>query len=96
MALDERELGPQQRKIYRQAAEQIEAGVDASSFSVRFFGPGGELSRVAKSREQRRDMLQSELYRWLKARCAELRMRDATRFDKEIRAASEAANKGKP
>ncbi len=88
MALDESSLSPQQREIYRHAAQLLERGVDAPAFSARFFGPDGELAQLGESREARRKILESDLYRWLKARYTELRLRDAARFEQETRSAA--------
>ena len=70
------------------AARMLQAGVDAPTFSSRFFGPTGELSALGETREQREQLVQSELYRWLKERYEELRLRDAARFEQDIKSAS--------
>ena len=88
MGIDESQLDPQERKVYRRATALLEGDVDAPAFSARFFGPESELARLGTGREERRSILKSELYKWLKARYEELRLRDAGRFEKETRAAS--------
>ena len=60
-------------------------GVDAASFSSRFFGPQGELSRLASTSEERRRILSTELYRWLKAEYTRLREEDAQQFEKDLK-----------
>ena len=50
MALDESNLSPQERKIYRQATQLLERGVDAPAFSARFFGTDGELAQLGAHR----------------------------------------------
>ncbi len=88
MVLDESNLSPQERKIYRQAAQLLERGVDAPAFSARFFGTNGELAQLGNGREARQAILESQLYRWLKARYTELRLQDAARFEQETRSAA--------
>ena len=70
------------------ASELLQSGIDAPAFSSRFFGPKGELSVLGQTREDRDHIVHSELYRWLKARYEELRLRDAARFEQDIKAAS--------
>ena len=70
------------------ASRMLQEGVDAPTFSSRFFGPTGELGALGRTREQREQIVQSELYRWLKERYEELRLRDAARFEKDIKSAS--------
>ena len=88
MVLDESELGPREREVYRKAADLLEQGTDAPAFSARFFGLNGELTKLGQGRGERQEILRSELYKWLKARYTELRLRDAARFERETRAAS--------
>ena len=88
MGIDESRLDPQERRIYRTAAELLAGDVDAPSFSARIFGSEGELARLGAGRQERQKVLHSELYKWLKARYEELRLRDAGRFEQETRAAS--------
>ncbi len=88
MAIDESSLSPQQREIYRQAVQLLDRGIDAPAFSARFFGSNGELAQLGEGREARREILESELYRWLKARYTELRLQDAARFEQETRSAA--------
>ena len=88
MALDESSLSSRERKIYRRAAQLLERGVDAPAFSARFFGSNGELTQLGEGLEARREILDSDLYRWLKARYNELRLQDAARFEQETRSAA--------
>ena len=88
MVLDEAKLSAQDRGIYQRAAKLLGEGVDAPTFSARFFGPGGELSKLGGGREERQRVLATDLYRWLKACYTELRLWDAARFDQEIRSES--------
>ena len=70
------------------ATRMIKEGVDAPIFSSRFFGPTGELGALGKTRAQREQIVQSKLHRWLKERYEELRLRDAARFEQDIKSAS--------
>jgi hypothetical protein len=54
----------------------------------RRFGPRGELSQLGDARKDRELILGSELYRWLKERYEELRLRDAAQFEQEVKVAS--------
>ncbi len=78
-------LSEPEERVYRLATELLAQGADATSFSDRLFGPEGEVSRLARDRKDRERILQSELYRWLKARYTELRLQGAVEFDKELR-----------
>jgi hypothetical protein len=88
MGIDESRLDTQEREIHRKASALLEGGVDAPTFSARFFGPESELGRLGTKREDRQRILDSELYRWLKGRYEQLRLRDAAGFDQETRVAS--------
>ena len=88
MMLDEANLSTQERAIHQRAAALLGEGVDAPTFSARFFGPEGELAKLGGGREERQRVLATDLYRWLKARYTELRLRDAARFEQETRSAS--------
>ncbi len=88
MPLDESKLSPSELEIYREAARLLEQEIDAPAFSARFFGSDGELAKLGGGRETRRRILESDLYRWLKARYTELRLRDAAGFEQESRAAA--------
>lgn len=73
------------------AAEMLQSGIDAPTFSLRFLGPKGELSVLGQTRQEREEIVGSELYRWLKARYEELRLRDASQFEQDIKAVSSSA-----
>ncbi len=88
MGIDETQLDPREQKILSKATELLGGDVDAPAFSARFFGPKSEIARLGTGREERQRILRSELYKWLKARYEELRLRDAGRFEQETRAAS--------
>ncbi|HEX9736579.1 MAG TPA: toxin-antitoxin system HicB family antitoxin [Thermoanaerobaculia bacterium] len=88
MVMNEAKLSPREREIHRQATQLLERGVDAPTFSARFFGPQGALAQLGQGRETRERILRSELYGWLKARFEELRLRDAASFEQETRTAS--------
>ncbi len=79
-------LSPAEQEIHQQAMELLAQNVDAAAFSSRFFGPQGALSRLAASREERRQILNTELYRWLKAEYGRLCQMDSEQFEKELKA----------
>lgn len=80
-------LSPVEQKIHQHAAEVLAQGTDAASFSAQFFGPRGELSHLGRDREERRKILGSELYRWLKAEYDRIRLADSQRFEKDLKTA---------
>jgi len=88
MVIDEAVLDLPERQVYRQACELLEQHVDAATFSARFFGQQGALAQLGTGQPERERILQSDLYRWLKARFTELRLRDAARFEKDTRLAA--------
>ncbi|NJL27439.1 MAG: toxin-antitoxin system HicB family antitoxin [Thermoanaerobaculia bacterium] len=85
MDIDRDQLQPVERKIYEQAQALVEQGVDASAFSSRIFGPESEMARLGQTERERRQLLASPLYRWLKQRYEELRARDAARFERDLK-----------
>lgn len=89
MQIDETHLSASERTIYRRAIDLLDKGVDAPTFSTSFFGPEGALSQLAgKDRESRKKLIESDLYRWLKDHYSRLRLRDAARFNQDLKAAS--------
>ena len=78
-----------ERRILMAAREMLVKGTDAPAFTARFFGPREELSRLGNERNDRQRILKSELYRWLKAKYEELRLREARQFDQELKLGSE-------
>lgn len=88
MTIDESKLSDAAKRLKDVAARMLEAGTDAPTFSARFFGPKGELSQLGETRQDRERILGSELYRWLKEKYEELRLRDAAQFDQETKVAS--------
>ncbi len=88
MEIDESTLSKAELQIYREARRLLGQNTDAVTFSARFFGPQGELTRLGQGREERRRILCSELYRWLKASYTTLRQRDSAQFEKDLKSAS--------
>lgn len=88
MTIDESKLSDAEERLKEVATRMLEAGTDAPTFSARFFGPKGELSQLGETRQDRELILRSELYRWLKEKYEELRLRDAAQFEQEIKVAS--------
>lgn len=70
------------------ASHMLHSGTDATTFSMRFFGPKGELGVLGETREDRERIAGSDLYRWLTERYEELRLRDASRFEQDVKSAS--------
>lgn len=88
MTIDKSSLNDAEKRLREIAKKMLETGTDAPTFSARFFGPKGELGRFGDTRKDRELILGSELYRWLKERYEELRLRDAAQFEQEIKVAS--------
>ena len=88
MKIEEASLTESERQIYRDASDMLAEGTDAPTFSARFFGPQGELNRLGQERKDRENVLRSDLYRWLKAKYEELRLRDAAHFEQDLKLAS--------
>ncbi|MGQ0550858.1 MAG: hypothetical protein ACT4PY_14445 [Armatimonadota bacterium] len=70
--------------IRDEANELIAQGVSAAEFSARFFGPEGKLRALWTNETSRKGVVQSQLYKWLQRRLAEIRLREAEGFEKEI------------
>jgi len=88
MMIDESKLNEAEDRLKEIATRMLEAGTDAPTFSARFFGPKGELTGLGETREDRARIVRSELYRWLKEKYEELRLRDAAQLEQDIRVAS--------
>jgi predicted HicB family RNase H-like nuclease len=88
MNIEEASLNESERRTYRAASDMLAEGTDAPTFSARFFGPQGELNRVGQSHEDRERTMKSALYQWLKAKYAELRLRDAAHFERDLKLAA--------
>ena len=88
MEIEQASLTENENQIYKAASDLLEKGTDAPTFSSQFFGPQGGLNRLGQTREDRERVLKSNLYRWLKAKYAELRLRDAARFEQDLKLAS--------
>jgi len=70
--------------IRHEANEVIAKGVSAAEFSARFFGPEGKLRTLWTNETGRKRVVQSQLYKWLQRRLAEIRLREAEGFEKAI------------
>ncbi len=88
MMIDESKWNEAEERLKETATSMLQAGTDAPTFSARFFGPKGELRGLGETRKDRELILRSELYRWLKEKYEELRLRDAAQFEQEIKVAS--------
>jgi predicted HicB family RNase H-like nuclease len=88
MELNVRKLGKTEKDIYREARRALNSGIGAAAFAEKFFGPGGRLATLCTSEAERRDLVRSDLYKWLQARAAELRKQEAQRFEQEVESCS--------
>ena len=88
MEIEQVSLTENEKQIYQDASDLLEKGTDAPTFSSQFFGPQGRLNRLGQTREDRERVLKSSLYRLLKSKYAELRLRDAARFEQDLKLAS--------
>ena len=82
--MDVEALNKTEREVYQRAKELLVQRISAPEFSARIFGPDGLLRRLWKTDAERKDIVASELYRWLKKALTELRDREAAEFEKEI------------
>lgn len=77
------------RNRIRAAAERmLAAGIDAIAFSQKFFGSEGLLRQLWKTDAERREMMRSDLYRWLHERLSRLQRVEVEAFEKEVEALS--------
>ncbi len=88
MQLDAAKLKGDEKRIYDRALSMLTEGAGAPEFSSAFFGPEGEFSRLGRTLEERKELLKSDLYHWLKSKWEELRLADASRFDDLLTRAS--------
>ena len=88
MKIEETSLTENEKPIYRKACNMLAEGTDAPTFSTRIFGPQGELSRLGQTQKDSERILKSSLYRWLKAKHEELRLRGAAQFEQNLKRAS--------
>lgn len=77
-----------EKTIREEAKTLLKKGVTAPEFSRLFFGPEGRLRALWTSPEERRQGVNSELYRWLQAQLATLRSREVDEFEQEVQALS--------
>jgi hypothetical protein len=82
--MDVKSLSKVERDVYQEAEELLRRRVGATEFSARVFGPDGLLRKLWKTDAERKAVLASGLYQWLKHAHTELRDRDAAEFEKEI------------
>jgi predicted HicB family RNase H-like nuclease len=81
-------LNESQRRVYEAAVDVFQAGITAAEFSQQFFGPAGMLGKLCKSKQQRKALAQSELYKCLQEQLAELRSREVETFSREVESLS--------
>jgi predicted HicB family RNase H-like nuclease len=81
-------LNKAQRQTYEAAVASLRQGITAAEFSRKFFGAGGMLAKLARTRDERKRLVAGELYRWLQEQLAELRRRETKAFEQEVEALS--------
>lgn len=86
--MDVKTLNKAEREIYQEAEELRERGTSAPAFSARFFGSDGLLRKLWKTDAERKAVVDSELYRWLKNCLTGIRDREVAEFEKEVAALS--------
>lgn len=86
--MDAKALNRTEREIYREAEALRGRSAPAPVFSARFFGPDGLLRKLWKTDAERKAVIGSELYRWLKECLTGIREREAAEFEKEVAALS--------
>jgi predicted HicB family RNase H-like nuclease len=79
---------PAEKSIYDEARRLLSEGTTAADFSSRFFAAGGALAKLSRNEDQRKALVTSDLYRWLKERLNELRRQEADTFESEVQQAS--------
>ena len=82
--MDVKSLGKVEREVHQEAERLLGLGVRATEFSALVFGPDGLLQRLWKTGAERKAVLASGLYKWLKDAYAGLRDREAAQFEKDI------------
>lgn len=82
------ELNRAEKSVYNEAKQMLSEGTTAADFSSRFFAQGGALSKLSAKVGERKALVASELYKWLKERLNELRQKEASSFESEVQRAS--------
>jgi predicted HicB family RNase H-like nuclease len=79
----EKRLDSAAKAIREDASQLLAQGTSAVDFSERFFGPSGRLRELWASDSERSALVQSELFKWLQERLADLRRKEAALFADE-------------
>jgi predicted HicB family RNase H-like nuclease len=82
--MDMKALNKTEREIYQEAEHLQARGTSAPVFSARFFGSDGLLRKLWKTDGERKAVVASELYKWLKTCLTEIRDREVAQFEKEV------------
>lgn len=77
-----------EKRIRATAERLLAAGADAMAFSERFFGSQGLLRQLWETETERREVMRSDLYRWLHERLSRLHRAEVEAFEKEVEALS--------
>lgn len=63
----------------------LKGGITAPEFSAHFFGPAGKLATQCATSADRKQMVLSEIYRWLQYQQGVLRAQEAEAFNQVVR-----------
>jgi len=76
------------KTLQSEAKKMLKSGVAAPEFSAHFFGPTGKLASLCSTAAERKQLVSSEIYRWLQGQLATLRAQEAELFTQETKALS--------
>lgn len=76
------------KALQNEAKRLLKKGATASEFSANFFGQDGKLTALCSTPTERKELVSSEIYRWLQQQLATLRTQEAEIFDQETKALS--------
>jgi len=77
-------LSDKEKAIYQDAKDALENGVTTQEFSRKFFSNEGALQQLWSNQQEKEQLIQSELYKWLQQQLAELRRQEVELFEKEV------------
>ena len=77
-------LYSKEEAVLLRARQALDKGIDASAFAQMFFSPQGELRGLWNSPEEKAALVQTEPYKWLQQKLAELRGQGTLQFEREI------------
>ena len=86
--MDTQNLKALENDIRDEAKKLLQKGTNALAFSERFFGPAGALRKLWTNKQDRKALVESDLYKWLQAQVAVLRRQEAKAFEQEVESLS--------